>query len=142
MPESNEKHEKENNKDIYFSKLHTVDLTNLKLNGRILDIGGGGEGVIGQFAGPHVIAIDPSERESEEAQNISVVGPSTSYSASHQQIPKYHHQRYTIKYHEAEDVAKEVYEAYKDQTMITRITGFCMIMSREMIDKIGCLLAS
>ena len=67
MPESNEKHEKENNKDIYFSKLHTVDLTNLKLNGRILDIGGGGEGVIGQFAGPHVIAIDPSERELEEA---------------------------------------------------------------------------
>lgn len=63
----NEQHEEENHKDIYFSKLHTVDLTNIKLNGRTLDIGGGGEGVIGQFAGSHVIAIDPSERELKEA---------------------------------------------------------------------------
>ncbi len=67
MPERNEKHEEENHKDIYFSKLHIVDLTNIKLKGRILDIGGGGEGVIGQFAGPHVIAIDPSDRELKEA---------------------------------------------------------------------------
>ncbi|MFX1570552.1 MAG: class I SAM-dependent methyltransferase [Promethearchaeota archaeon] len=63
----NEQHEEENHKDIFFSELHTVDLTNVNLNGRILDIGGGGEGVIGQFAGPHVIAIDPSERELKEA---------------------------------------------------------------------------
>jgi ubiquinone/menaquinone biosynthesis C-methylase UbiE len=37
------------------------------MNGRILDIGGGGEGVIGQFMGDKVIAIDPSKRELEEA---------------------------------------------------------------------------
>lgn len=35
--------------------------------GLILDIGGGGEGVIGQLKGGQVIAIDPSKRELEEA---------------------------------------------------------------------------
>ena len=44
-----------------------IDLTNIKVEGRILDIGGGGEGVIGQFKGQQVIAIDPSKRELEEA---------------------------------------------------------------------------
>jgi ubiquinone/menaquinone biosynthesis C-methylase UbiE len=44
-----------------------VDLTDVKMDGRILDIGGGGEGIIGQFKGEHVIAIDPSKRELEEA---------------------------------------------------------------------------
>jgi len=68
MKEDDDKPEEEEiYKDIYFSKLHNVDLTKIKLNGRILDIGGGGEGVIGQFAGAHVIAIDPSERELKEA---------------------------------------------------------------------------
>lgn len=43
-----------------------IDLTDVKMNGRILDIGGGG-GVIGQFKGDHVVAIDPSKRELEEA---------------------------------------------------------------------------
>jgi len=32
-----------------------------------LDIGGGGEGVIGQMKGKQVIAIDPNRRELEEA---------------------------------------------------------------------------
>ena len=35
--------------------------------GCILDIGGGGEGVIGKLKGERVIAIDPSRRELEEA---------------------------------------------------------------------------
>ena len=56
-----------NQKTIYFTGLHNVDLTKIQLKGRILDIGGGGEGVIGQLAGDHVIAIDPSERELKEA---------------------------------------------------------------------------
>ena len=43
-----------------------IDLTGVKMNGRILDIGGGGEGVIGQFKGDQVVAIDPSKRELEE----------------------------------------------------------------------------
>ena len=44
-----------------------IDLTDIKMEGRILDIGGGGEGIIGQFIGEQVIAIDPSKRELEEA---------------------------------------------------------------------------
>jgi len=35
--------------------------------GFILDIGGGGEGVIGKLKGEQVVAIDPSKRELEEA---------------------------------------------------------------------------
>ena len=50
-------------KTVFFTELHQIDLTKVLLNGRILDIGGGGEGIIGQLAGEHVIAIDPSERE-------------------------------------------------------------------------------
>ncbi|MHA2037773.1 MAG: class I SAM-dependent methyltransferase [Promethearchaeota archaeon] len=44
-----------------------IDLTSVNMKGRILDIGGGGEGVIGQFKGDQVVAIDPSKRELEEA---------------------------------------------------------------------------
>lgn len=50
-------------KTVFFTELHQIDLTKVQLNGRILDIGGGGEGIIGLLAGEHVIAIDPSERE-------------------------------------------------------------------------------
>ena len=59
-------------KDIYFTELHHIDLKNIQLKGRILDIGGGGEGIIGQFAGPNVISIDPSERELKEAESDCV----------------------------------------------------------------------
>lgn len=44
-----------------------IDLAEIEMDGRILDIGGGGEGVIGQFKGEQVIAIDPSKRELEGA---------------------------------------------------------------------------
>jgi len=44
-----------------------VDLTNVELNGRILDIGGGGEGIIGELFGERVIAIDKLKDELEEA---------------------------------------------------------------------------
>jgi ubiquinone/menaquinone biosynthesis C-methylase UbiE len=37
------------------------------LNGSILDIGGGGEGVIGQIYGKKVIAIDNRQEELDEA---------------------------------------------------------------------------
>ena len=43
----------------------TIDLRNFSLNGRILDIGGGGEGVIGQLKGENVVAIDLKENELE-----------------------------------------------------------------------------
>lgn len=50
-----------------FTDPQEIDLTNIKLNGRILDIGGGGEGVIGQLKGSNVIAIDLRKSELEES---------------------------------------------------------------------------
>ena len=43
----------------------TINLTNIKINGRILDIGGGGEGVIGQLIGEKVVVIDLKKKELE-----------------------------------------------------------------------------
>jgi ubiquinone/menaquinone biosynthesis C-methylase UbiE len=45
----------------------TVTVEDFAADGFILDIGGGGEGVIGQLKGQQVIAIDISKRELEEA---------------------------------------------------------------------------
>jgi len=44
-----------------------VVLNCIDSEGWILDIGGGGEGVIGQLMGDRVVAIDPIKRELEEA---------------------------------------------------------------------------
>lgn len=44
-----------------------IDISNTEINGRILDIGGGGEGVIGQLKGAQVVAIDLRESELKEA---------------------------------------------------------------------------
>jgi ubiquinone/menaquinone biosynthesis C-methylase UbiE len=52
---------------IQFIKPQKLDISDIDLNGRILDIGGGGEGIIGQFKGERVIAIDPKKSELEEA---------------------------------------------------------------------------
>ncbi|MFX1447128.1 MAG: class I SAM-dependent methyltransferase [Promethearchaeota archaeon] len=47
--------------------LHIIDLSDIKLDGRILDIGGGGRAIISQFKGEQVVAIDPNENELKEA---------------------------------------------------------------------------
>jgi len=47
--------------------LHTIDLTPVELTGRILDIGGGGQAIIGRYKGEQVVAIDPNSNELEEA---------------------------------------------------------------------------
>lgn len=44
-----------------------VDISDMELQGRVLDIGGGGEGIIGQLKEEGVISIDPSREELEEA---------------------------------------------------------------------------
>jgi SAM-dependent methyltransferase len=45
----------------------SINLNRLPVSDRILDIGGGGEGVIGQLMGDQVVAIDRSRAELEEA---------------------------------------------------------------------------
>jgi ubiquinone/menaquinone biosynthesis C-methylase UbiE len=52
---------------IQFTDPQKIDITGVELKGRILDIGGGGEGIIGQFKGEQVVAIDPKKSELEEA---------------------------------------------------------------------------
>ena len=45
----------------------TLDISNVRMEGRILDIGGGGEGVIGQIKKEQVIAMDKTKKELEGA---------------------------------------------------------------------------
>jgi len=49
-----------------------IDLRNIKITGRILDIGGGGEGVISRHAGEGVIAIDKLKEELEESPDVGI----------------------------------------------------------------------
>ncbi|MHA1987428.1 MAG: class I SAM-dependent methyltransferase [Promethearchaeota archaeon] len=44
-----------------------IDLTKFMMEGRILDIGGGGEAIISQFKGEQVVAIDPNKKELESS---------------------------------------------------------------------------
>lgn len=44
-----------------------IDLTQIKMEGRILDIGGGGEAIISQLKGEQVVAIDPNKKELESS---------------------------------------------------------------------------
>ena len=53
----------------YSTKTQSIELSPIETDELILDIGGGGEGIIGKLNGKRVIAIDTSERELEETQN-------------------------------------------------------------------------
>jgi len=56
-------------KFTYTTKIHSVELTPIETDGLILDIGGGGEGIIGKLNGKQVVAVDTSERELRETQS-------------------------------------------------------------------------
>ena len=49
-----------------------IDLRDVKISGRILDIGGGGEGVIARCFGNNVIAIDRRRDELEESPDVGI----------------------------------------------------------------------
>ena len=53
----------------YSAETQSIQLYPIETDGLILDIGGGGEGIIGELNGKQVIAIDTSERELLETQN-------------------------------------------------------------------------
>jgi len=53
----------------YTTKTQTVKLSPIETDGFILDIGGGGEGIVGKLNGGQVVAIDISKRELLETQN-------------------------------------------------------------------------
>ena len=52
---------------IQFIERQEIDLTEVELSGRILDIGGGGEAIIGLLKGELVVAIDRRKAELENA---------------------------------------------------------------------------
>ena len=58
---------KENDMIFHYIDKQTVSLKDLIIKGKILDIGGGGEGIIGKIFQDKVVAIDPSKKELEEA---------------------------------------------------------------------------
>lgn len=52
---------------IFQIGVQTIVLEGFHQNGIVLDVGGGGEGIIGQILGERVVAIDPAKDELEEA---------------------------------------------------------------------------
>ena len=58
---------KEKDFNYHYIEKQEISLKDLKIEDRILDLGGGGEGIIGKIFGEKVVAIDPSKRELEEA---------------------------------------------------------------------------
>jgi ubiquinone/menaquinone biosynthesis C-methylase UbiE len=52
---------------MHFFERELVVVDDFEAEGLVLDIGGGGEGVIGRLKSDQVIAIDPNQRELEEA---------------------------------------------------------------------------
>ena len=64
---------------MQIAKAHKPILEPIEEKGFILDIGGGGEGVIGQLMGKQVISIDRNKRELEDApsDNLKIVMDAT-----------------------------------------------------------------
>ena len=54
-------------KDFHVFPMVELDVENIDADGFILDIGGGGEGIIGRLMGEKVVAIDINKKELEEA---------------------------------------------------------------------------
>ncbi|MFW9920117.1 MAG: class I SAM-dependent methyltransferase [Candidatus Thorarchaeota archaeon] len=55
-------------KEVQFVPPQEIELKRIDTEGYLLDIGGGGEGVIGQLEGTRVVAIDMRKEELEEAK--------------------------------------------------------------------------
>jgi ubiquinone/menaquinone biosynthesis C-methylase UbiE len=53
----------------YRVETQSIELSPIESDGFILDVGGGGQGIIGKLNGKQVVAIDKNERELEETQN-------------------------------------------------------------------------
>ena len=54
-------------KDFHVFPMEELEVENIDADGFILDIGGGGEGIIGRLMGEKVVAIDINKKELEEA---------------------------------------------------------------------------
>lgn len=57
---------------MYETERQHIDISGLRLDGRILDVGGGGEAVISRRFWDRVVAIDSCRRELEETPDIGL----------------------------------------------------------------------
>jgi len=62
-----EKHSEVSEDRVFLLEKQKVIVNNFDASGLILDIGGGGEGIIGQMKEKQIVAIDPNRRELGEA---------------------------------------------------------------------------
>jgi ubiquinone/menaquinone biosynthesis C-methylase UbiE len=62
-----DEHPEISEEQIHFFDNEGVILEDFHAEGRILDLGGGGEGIIGLLKGDQVVAVDPNRRELEDA---------------------------------------------------------------------------
>jgi len=60
-------HSRPSPESVFYFEKQQVSIQDLSVSGPILDLGGGGEGIIGRLKGNQVVAIDISRRELEEA---------------------------------------------------------------------------
>jgi ubiquinone/menaquinone biosynthesis C-methylase UbiE len=60
-------HVNSNLEDLFWFETQKIELVDFECDGFVIDIGGGGEGIIGQLKGSQVIAIDPKKRELENS---------------------------------------------------------------------------
>jgi SAM-dependent methyltransferase len=67
MNKQEDHHEAIDEERICFFEMKDLEVEDVDTEDLILDIGGGGEGVIGQLKGAQVVAIDPSREELEDA---------------------------------------------------------------------------
>ncbi len=63
MEKSDSRHSPISMEELYFFPQHELSIEPLEARGAVLDLGGGGEGVIGRLMGDRVIAIDVSRGE-------------------------------------------------------------------------------
>ena len=56
---------------VFFCEEQEVTVNDFDASGYILDIGAGGEGIIGRLKGQQVIAIDPKKKENWKARPLA-----------------------------------------------------------------------
>lgn len=105
--------------DLYFLSKQTVVIDDFESDGFILDIGGGGEGVIGQLKGERVVSIDLNREELLEAANgpLKIVMDATELrflDNSFGSVTAFYSLMY-MSTHDHERVFSEVFRVLKDE---------------------------
>ncbi|MCL1786481.1 MAG: class I SAM-dependent methyltransferase [Defluviitaleaceae bacterium] len=98
----------------YETRRQHIDLSGVSFTGRVLDIGGGGEGIMARIGGHRVVAIDKRPDELEESPDVGwkVVMDACNLGFIHNyfdQVTCF----YSLMYMNADDAATALKEAYR-----------------------------